>query len=57
VSALVALAPGDSVTVTNLSRDGTILREWVSVSRASGSLVVDRQPKGERICWQEGPGR
>lgn len=57
VSALVALAPGDSVTVTNLSRDGTILREWVSVSRAGGSLVVDRQPKGERICWQEGPGR
>lgn len=52
VSALVALAPGDSVTVTNLTKDGTILREWVAVTREGGSVVVDRHAKGERICWQ-----
>lgn len=57
VSALVALAPGDSVTVTNLVKNGDILREWVAVTREGGSVVVDRQQKGERICWQAEPAR
>lgn len=50
IGALVALAPGDSVTVTNARRKGTLIHEWVEVTRASGSVTVDRTPSGERIC-------
>jgi len=52
LGALVALAPGDSVTVTNERRDGVLLHEWVTVQRPSGKVVVDRKSQGERICYQ-----
>lgn len=51
VGALVALAPGDAVTVVNVRRRGELLREWVAVSRKTGTVTVDRRPSGERICF------
>jgi hypothetical protein len=54
VGALVALAPGDSVTVTHLRKEGAVLHEWVAVSREGGSVVIDRQARGVRICWKAG---
>ena len=50
IGALVALSPGDSVTVTNVRKSGNLMREWVEVKRDSGSLTVDRKPGSERIC-------
>lgn len=50
IGALVALSPGDSVTVTNVRKNGNLMREWVEVKRDSGSLTVDRKPGSERIC-------
>jgi hypothetical protein len=55
VGALVALAPGDSVSVTTLTRQGEVLHEWVSVAREGGSVVIDRANRGERICWKGAP--
>lgn len=57
VGALVAMSPGDTVTVTTLKKDGALLREWVSVARAGGSVVIDRGERGERICWRAAAGR
>jgi hypothetical protein len=51
VGALVSLAPGDSVTVTNARRNGELLHEWVEVKRPAGVVTVDRKPQGERICY------
>lgn len=51
VGALVSLAPGDSVTVTNARRGGQLLHEWVEVKRPAGTVMVDRRPQGERICY------
>lgn len=50
IGALVSLAPGDSVTVTNVRRNGALIHEWVKVTRGNGSVTVDRTPSGERIC-------
>ncbi len=53
IGALVALSPGDSVTVVNVRKAGVMLREWVEVARAAGSVSVDRKPSGERICYHD----
>lgn len=53
VGALVALAPGDSVTVVNVRRKGELVHEWVEVNRKAGKVSVDRRPAGERICYAE----
>lgn len=53
IGALVALSPGDSVTVVNVRRAGVMLREWVEVARSAGTVSVDRKPSGERICFHD----
>lgn len=51
IGALVSLTPGDSVTVSNVRRDGVILREWMELDRAGEQLRVERSPDSERICY------
>ena len=53
IGALVALSPGDSVTVVNVRKAGVMLREWIEVARSVGSVSVDRKPSGERICYHD----
>jgi len=55
IGALVSLSPGDSVTVMNMKREGKLLREVVSVTRPSGTVSVERDHEGERICYVRPP--
>jgi hypothetical protein len=52
VGALVSLAPGETLTVRDLRREGLLWRELVTVSRKKGSLVLDRQDGVEQLCFE-----
>ena len=51
IGALVGLAPGDTLTVRDVRRNGGLLRETVTVARESGSLIVRRGTDRERLCY------
>lgn len=55
IGALVSLAPGDSATVYDVSYDGHLIREVVSVARPSGTVRVERKKGEERICYVPPP--
>lgn len=52
IGALVSLAPGESMTVRGLRRDGLLWRQIVTVARDKGSLVFDREDGFEQICYE-----
>jgi hypothetical protein len=51
VGALVSLSPGDAATVIDLRHGKKLIREVVQVSRASGTVRVERSYQSERICF------
>lgn len=52
IGAMVALSPGDVVTVRDVRRRGVLMRETVTVERPSGDLVVERDELRERVCFE-----
>ncbi|MFZ5478812.1 MAG: hypothetical protein ACOZNI_18715 [Myxococcota bacterium] len=51
IGALVALAPGDQVTVRDVRRHGLLWEETVTIERPGGSLQMQRRELRERVCW------
>lgn len=55
IGAMVAMAPGDVVTVRDVRRRGVLMRELVTVTRPSGELTLERNELRERMCWEAPP--
>lgn len=55
IGALVSLAPGETLTVRDLRRDGLLWREVVRVDRRKGALVLDRADGYEQLCYEAPP--
>ncbi len=52
IGAMVSLAPGESVTVRGLRKDGLLWRETVRVDRKLGALILDREGGLEQLCYE-----
>lgn len=55
IGALVSLAPGETLTVRDLRRDGLLWREMLRVDRKQGALLLDRQDGFEQLCYEAPP--